>query len=312
MRPLPTPPLFALLAVAIAGCAPAATADPDDDAARGGGPTPVDEHAGGADERGGAGGGAGGGAAEGAGDDHDAVDDTDADADGDGLGDRYEAELARRYLPFLSNHPDDRCPRSGLVFRARPHPDDARLVHVVYSRLYEKDCGLTPHVGDNEAFGVTIDPAAPPPSGIVAIVAVSHQDTLCQRTTSCGTCPGLEACDTASHHGEDWPVLYASRNKHAGAVNLRRGCSFFSSCFDSCALAAEPALVPLVNAGEPEAPLVNDLTAQGFITALQGWTEAAVFRYDPWSDAEFGTAGVVRDDLLDDAFLPPACLAAAR
>lgn len=231
--------------------------------------------------------------------------DLDTDDDHDGLSDVLEETAARAYLPFLSSHPDDGCLRSGIVYRVRPHPDDPALLHVLYSRLYERDCGLSGHVGDNEAFGATIDPTRAPPAGLVALRAISHQGTLCERTTTCGSCEGLSPCTTAP---DGRAVLFASKDKHAGAVDLAAGCGLLS-CFDSCALSDEAADVPLLHVGEPDAPLVRDLTDEGFVRDDQGWSEASVLHYDPWSDAEFGTAGVVAGDLVDDAFLTPACRA---
>lgn len=234
--------------------------------------------------------------------DHSVVFDPAGDHDGDGLDDAFEDAAARAYLPFLATHPDDACARSGLVFRARPHPDDPALLHVVYSRLYELDCGLNGHVGDNEAFGATIDPRLPPPAGLVALVAVAHDDTACERTTTCGTCAGLPTCDL--HGGR--PVLYASRDKHASVVDIGGGCAL-GSCFDSCALPSTTSELALVNVGEPGAPLVRDLTAQGFIHAELGWSEAALLNVDPWGDAVFGSAGSIAGDLDDATLMPPAC-----
>src|SRR5688572_3034957 len=116
------------------------------------------------------------------------ISDPIVDDDLDGLDDALEEALAGDYLPYLANHPEDECLLSGIVFRARPHPDDASLVSIIYSRLYEQDCGITSHVGDNEAFGTTVDPSVAAPEGLVALVAVSHQSTPCQRTTTCGRC----------------------------------------------------------------------------------------------------------------------------
>ena len=170
--------------------------------------------------------------------------DASVDDDGDGLDDDDELALATAYLPFLSNHPDDACPRSGIVFRARPHPVDASFVHVIYSRLYELDCGLTSHPGDNEVFSLTIDPTRAPPEGIVAVRAISHQSTICERDTICGACPGLSPCDTASLGGLAFPVVYASKDKHASVVDIGAGCSL-TSCLDRCELAVTTTIVPL-------------------------------------------------------------------
>ena len=228
------------------------------------------------------------------------------DADRDGLDDALEGALARAYLPFLAQHPEDECPRSGLVFRARPHPEDARLVAVTYSFVYELDCGLNGHAGDNEGFGIAIDPSVPPPAGLVSMTAVGHQGTACERTTTCGVCDGLPACEV-----EGRAVLFASRNKHAGSVSRTWGCGV-GSCLDECALPVLPADPPMVNAGEPGAPLLGDLTREGFITAARGWRDASLFHADPWSDDVFGRAGVIGGDLLDEVFVAPACTCEAR
>ncbi len=222
-----------------------------------------------------------------------------ADDDGDGLADDFEQALVRAHLPFLAHHPDDRCAVAGIVFRARPHPDDpdSGLVLVVASQLFAVDCGLNGHDGDNEAFACTIDPSLPPPAGLTALVAISHQSTPCERTSTCGTCAGMPACDRAA---DGRAILYSSLDKHAGAVDVGGACSF-GSCLDTCALPLDSADVPLVNAGEPDAPLVDRLA---FIN--NEWP-ASLRDYDPWGAAEFGSAGIVADDLVDPLLSTPAC-----
>jgi hypothetical protein len=224
------------------------------------------------------------------------------DLDRDGLDDAYEARVASDYLPNLSLHPSDGCPLGLILYRLRPHPADASLLLILYTHLYETDCGIGGHTGDNEAFAVTVNPAKPAPAGITAVKAISHQNTLCQKITSCGTCSGLAPCDVGDGGR---PRLYASRGKHGGYVQ-KSSCTVISVCPDDCA-AGEQLGVPLVNAGEPTAQLVNDLTDAGYITAANGWTKTEVFNFDPWSPAKFGSAGAPSSDLVDSAFDPPAC-----
>jgi hypothetical protein len=231
------------------------------------------------------------------------------DLDNDGLDDADEQRLATDYAPFLSLAPDDGCPRSGLVARVREHPADATKILIAYSHLFERDCGLSGHVGDNEAFGVLIDPALPAPAGILAIRTASHQNTPCERVTDCTTCANdtRPTCDVATEAGVQWPVLYASKDKH-GQYATKAKCSLFGTCFDSCALNPQRAVVPVVNVGEPGRPLVSDLTADGFITAANGWTEAALMSFDPWDPAkDFGSAGNIAGDLQDPEILPAPC-----
>jgi hypothetical protein len=230
------------------------------------------------------------------------------DADHDGLEDAYETRLAREYMPYISLDPDERCARDGLVARVRKHPADATKILIVYSHLFEHDCGFGSHVGDNEAFGIVIDPTRPAPEGILAIKTVSHQNTRCKRITECSTCPGdgRPACDLASDGGAEWPVLYASNGKHGQYATLGQ-CPLLGTCFDVCTLSKTRTRPPVVNIGEPGAPLVDDLTTQGFVNAANGWTEPSLLHVDPWNAPHFGTAGNMAGDLTDDTFTPGLC-----
>ncbi len=234
-----------------------------------------------------------------------APDAADTDADGDGLPDGAEAEMARAYFPYYSVHPSDACPRHGVLFRASPHAADARLVVLRYVVLFERDCGLNGHPGDDEVFGVVVDPAVPPPAGILAVRAVAHQGTLCSATTTCGSLPGCSPCTVAQRNGAPYPVVFTSVNKHGTFVDEGRCDTSFLCDAGGCALSPAPSEPPFVNAGEPGAPLVKNLSVEGFVNAASGWTEPTVLDYDPWSGADFGSAGNVADDLVDDAFVVP-------
>jgi len=233
----------------------------------------------------------------------DAAPAAEVDLDRDGLSDAREMELALAYRPHLSVHPDDGCPLGAIVLRVRPHPGDPALVHIIYDHLFEDDCGTTGHVGDDEVFAVTVDPAVPPPGGIRAIRAIAHQSTPCQRVSECGACGEMDACGTVDRAGQAWPVVYSSRDKHGSYVS---GCQW--SCLDQCELATAGADPPMLNAGEPDAHLVEDLTTAGLITAEAGWSEQSLFHHDPWDpEREFGGAGLIAGDLTDPAFDTPAC-----
>ena len=230
------------------------------------------------------------------------------DLDLDGIDDGVEAALALEYLPFISIHPDDECSRHGVIYRLSPHPDEPSYNMIWYDVLYELDCGLNGHVGDNETFSVVIDPEVPAPAGILAVRAISHEGTLCEQTTTCGSLTGCGACDTAEKRGVVFPVVFSSKNKHGGYVD-EGTCDLSVVCdFGGCAIGTftEP---PLVNVGEPDAPLVSDLTAEGFINAANGWTESSLMDYDPWGGADFGDAGNVAGDLDDPAQIvsPSGC-----
>ncbi|MEO8707038.1 MAG: hypothetical protein ABI867_43830 [Kofleriaceae bacterium] len=225
------------------------------------------------------------------------------DNDQDGLDDAYELTLATDYLPFISLDPDDSCPLSGLLVRVRKHPADATKILIVYDQLFETDCGTGGHTGDNEVFGVAIDPALPPPQGILAIKAASHQGTLCERVTECTTCSGdsRRACDLVA----SVPVLYPSKDKH-GQYATKSQCGL-GTCFDSCTLAALPHRPPIANAGEPDHPLISNLTTEGFITAANGWSKPEVMNVDPWAPGDFAGAGAIAGDLVDETFTAAPC-----
>ena len=230
--------------------------------------------------------------------------DAGVDLDEDGLDDAFEEALARGSFPYLSLAPDDGCPLGVIVYRVHPHPDDPTLVHLFFAHLYERDCGLTGHVGDNEDFGMTVDPSLPPPLGIKTMKSIGHEGTICQQVTQCGSCGGLTACELTD---AGQPVMYLSKGKHAGYVEKAR-CNPVTACLDTCAFNLVPRVPPMVNAGEPGHPLVGDLTTAGLITADAGWTEPSLFFFEPWdAGASFGTVSGLASRLVDSAFVPPAC-----
>jgi hypothetical protein len=228
------------------------------------------------------------------------------DLDHDGLLDADELRIASEYLPFLSISDADACARNGILFRMRPHPDDATRLAVTMIVLYETDCGAGGHVGDDEVFGMTLDPSRPAPDGILAIRTIAHQNTACELVTDCGAGCGLDACTMGSRRGAAYPAIFASRDKHgwyAHEAQCDNACFFTNQC-DMASAGAEPMLL---NAGEPGAMLVTNLTTAGLITAANGWTEATLFDFDPWADMDFGGAGNTTSDLVDAAFLTPVC-----
>jgi len=230
------------------------------------------------------------------------------DDDGDGLDDRDELAWAQAYLPYISTSPTDGCTIGGLAVRVSPHPADAKMVHIIYDYLYNDDCGLGGHHGDDEVFAITADLTQAPPLGIIAIKAISHQNTPCERDSICGRCGGLTPCQTLVKGGVPWPAVWPSRAKHGSYVNRGASCTLLGTCLDNCDDAPTPTEPPIVNVGEPGHPLVHDLTDQGFITSGNGWTHMELFHFDPWkTGASFGGAGVVAADFVDPAFDTPAC-----
>jgi hypothetical protein len=217
-----------------------------------------------------------------------------------------ELAWAQQYLPYLSVSPGDECPTSGIVVRVSPHPTPG-FVRIRYDVLYNDDCGLGGHIGDNERFAITVDPSAPPPTGIVSIIAISHKGTVCERTSECGRCSGETACMTLVKDGMPWPAVWVSKGKHGNYVNRDSTCQFDNTCLDQCDDNSTPAMPPIVNVGEPCHPLVSNLTTMGFITMQNGWTHLELFNYDPWGGQPFGGGSVIATDLTEPGFDTPAC-----
>ena len=228
------------------------------------------------------------------------------DLDLDGLDDAWENQLARDYLPVLAVDPSDACALGGLAFRVFKHPTNPALVSIIYDHLFENDCGLTAHVGDNEAFGITVNPAKPAPQGITALKAISHQNTACQKITECGTCGSLTPCGLQPDGGLR-PLIFSSKNKHGGYASLAV-CNNVLSCLDACVV-SEKTGVPMVNVGEPDAHFNENLSTDGgFINAANGWTKTELFNINPWDLVKkFGNAGSVGEDFIDPAFVASAC-----
>jgi hypothetical protein len=227
------------------------------------------------------------------------------DRDGDGIDDAAELALAKAYFPYYSLDSRDGCSRHGVVFRLAPHPSDSSKLAIWYVVLYERDCGrfgLGGHVGDDEGFSAVIDPKVPPPAGILALRAISHQNTLFERETNCGSLPGSAPCGTADIGGKPYPVVFASASKHGQYVS-ELACNTWPNDLAACSLEGTPDEPPFVNAGEPGKRLCDDLTRDGFVTPENGWAEPALMHFDPWANQKFGKAGNLTEDLTDRAFL---------
>lgn len=224
------------------------------------------------------------------------------DLDLDGLDDARELVWAGDYFPYLSIHPSDGCKTHGLLVRVSPHPKEKGRVMIWYDVLYNDDCGASGHIGDDEMFGVVIDPKKPAPDGILSVRAISHQGTPCEHTSTCGKCTGMSACGTAKRAGKDYPVVYPSKDKHGNYADKGACDGSFICDFGGCSLSPADA-PPFVNAGEPGHPLVSDLTDGGFVTTASGWTHSELMHFDPWKPGKFGGAGDVSNDLVDLAFV---------
>src|SRR5262249_32601399 len=161
---------------------------------------------------------------------------------------------------------------------------------------------------DDEVFGALVDPNVPAPEGILALRAISHQNTRCERTTTCGSLPGCEPCTTAPKDGHQYPIVFSSLSKH-GTYTSEHTCNAWPCDLMACTVNPTSDEPEFVNAGEPGHPLTNDLTTNVVVNGSKGWTAPELMHFDPWSKGKFGAAGDVSDDLTDASFLvsPSGC-----
>lgn len=134
------------------------------------------------------------------------------DEDQDGIDDREELRIATALLPpiWISSH--EFCPRPDapkpIMFRARyprcasgAQPRDYILIN--YYVLFDEDCGLGGHRGDNEGF-VVFGRLIGGQWQRDSISATCHADTLCEQRTSVSG-PGFG--------------VFSSGNKHSNFTN---------------------------------------------------------------------------------------------
>ena len=137
--------------------------------------------------------------------------------------------LSRRGLLSVGNR------RPGL---AAP---TAGFIHITYDVLYNDDCGIGGHVGDDERFAITVNPSMPPPLGIVSIKGISHKGSVCEKESDCGRCAGQSACATLLKDGTPWPAVWVAKNKHGSYVNRSSTCEITDTCLDQCQDNSAPA-----------------------------------------------------------------------
>src|SRR5262249_38295925 len=141
--------------------------------------------------------------------------------------------------------------------------------------------------------------AEPGSAATVGVQTWAHAGTTCGSTSSCETAPAMGACGAPG--GTSSPsevVIYASADKHASYLSP-------TTCANNCFDTSSPGTRiwgPLLNVGEPDHPMVTDLTTQGFV---QGSDWAAVLQhFNPWGTPEFAGGGHV-DNELTNSIAPP-------
>jgi hypothetical protein len=226
------------------------------------------------------------------------------DRDGDGLDDDFEHQIAQLNFPRVVLTDDESCGGPhGVIYRARRHPQNPKRVAILYTVLYARDCSQpNGHVGDAESFAVTVDlDAQPGAPATVGLQAWAHPGAACHFTSACQTMPGTNACaEGGTPTTPSEVVIYASRDDHANYLS-QATCN--SSCSDLCSSGARSIVGPLVNVGEPDHPLVTDLTTQGFVNGADGWSQQ-LLHFNPWGTTEFSGGGRL-DQALINLTAPP-------
>lgn len=182
------------------------------------------------------------------------------DDDHDGLADSLETQLLEQFRPSFMvsaedcDHlpaefaPGEQSPRvlakNGTIY-GQATPNAAGGVELHYFHLWSQDCGRRGHFGDVEHVSALVGQAADGSWAARYWYAAAHEGTVCDR---CMVARG-EHVEAAS----GGPLVWISAGKHASYF-AQKACN--GGCGgDSCTeMQLLPAL-PLVNLGEPGAPL---------------------------------------------------------
>lgn len=211
-------------------------------------------------------------------------------------------------------------PDSGAVLafvgRVAPAGDDAERIRVYVMIGYSEDygsCGLTAHHGDSERVVLDLAPLGPPGDyEVVGLYTAAHEGTVTDHSRVYRDAALVEhAVFTGApddHGGEPRWTVYPSADKHGTYIDVAtcEGVSIIPCLDEDCApdgVAAESLptftrLPPVFDAGEPDAPRLNDLAVAGFPGD------------DAWAEQDFcgglsrdTCSAAVRDKLLVDPFV---------
>lgn len=208
------------------------------------------------------------------------------DVDGDGLVDAWEALVLDRFRPALVFDEDEQLVTDpgavvahvGRVAPAR-HPQRVTVfLTILYSRDYGTCGSLTSHDGDSErvAFHLWIEEDGP---FMLRAYTAAHENTPTDHSMRFEPDElGRLEYDEQMPNNARW-VVYPSKDKHATYIT-RDVCEGISPlpCFsEACGPDGEDRaeftmLAEVYNAGEPDAPMLEDLTGIGF-PGEQAWED---------------------------------------
>jgi hypothetical protein len=193
------------------------------------------------------------------------------DFDGDGLADAWEAIVLDAFRPAIRMAVDEPFltdPNATILEVARIFPVSFEplvvraLIAIPWHRDYGSTCGgIGAHNGDPERVALELEAL---PDGAVTIARAYTAGHEFTSADSSHLYASEELRELEYDTDPRW-IVYASLNKHASYANSAR-CADASAvpCVrETCGAAAE--LLPdVINAGEPEAPLIDDLSTFGF------------------------------------------------
>src|SRR6185312_9034832 len=182
------------------------------------------------------------------------------DDDHDGMADALEAALLEQFRPsfMISKDECDVLPaeiasgeavprvlaRNGRIYgQATPHAEGGVELH--YFHLWSRDCGRHGHPRDVEHVSALIARQKDGSWQAQYWYAAAHEQTVCERSMFANA-----AELRALHKG---PAVWISAGKHASyfsAELCNGGCGG-----DSCRAARSAPVLPVINLGEPRAPL---------------------------------------------------------
>jgi len=183
-----------------------------------------------------------------------------SDLDRDGLDDGVEDALLEQFRPsFMVSAKDcDQLPAEFAAGEATPRvvakngtnygqatPNAAGGVELHYFHLWSRDCGRRGHFGDVEHVSALVRPADDGSWTARYWYAAAHEGTVCDR------CMVARAEHVEAERAG--PVVWVSAGKHASYFSQKAcngGCGG-----DTCAEMHLVPRLPLVNLGEPGAPL---------------------------------------------------------
>lgn len=205
------------------------------------------------------------------------------DGDEDGLVDAWEQEILERFRPLVRLHPRDRAlrdPESVIAHVARVQKlDDSPLrVRLYVTILYTRDygnCGFHKHPGDTERVVLELDELDDGSLILSRLYLAAHEFSILDHSRRLETDELNQVAYAEDEDGVLRWVVYSAKNKHASYVDDRFCERGALPCLeDDCANydAGSLLLAPVVNAGEPDAPLVESLEDLGY-PGEEAWVE---------------------------------------